>query len=118
MGRTQKTIADTLAREFKLPHKTARHFVQRVFDLIIEDIEYSGGTQLRGLGTFKTYVRKGHKIKLPKTGQTIYVQDKKTVRYRVSKELTDKLNPKLPLLADDLQAKDVTDGQGKPVAGG
>ena len=99
MGRTQKTIADTLARELKLPAKTARHFVQRVFDLIIEDIQYTGATQLRGLGTFKTYVRKGHKITLPKTGQTIYVQDKRTVRYRVSKELADKLNPKLPLLA-------------------
>ena len=98
MGRTQKTIADTLARELKLPAKTARHFVQRVFDLIIEDIQYTGATQLRGLGTFKTYVRKGHKITLPKTGQTIYVQ--------------------LPLLADHLQPEDIADAQGKPVAGG
>ena len=113
MGRTQKLIADSLAKELKIPTRLARKFVQRFLDHVIDDITYSGETQLRGLGSFKIKKVKARQTHHPVTGQVIQVPEHKTVRYRTSKELERKINPKL-LAAGDLQPEDIAAGQSEP----
>lgn len=91
-GRTQKKLADDLAKELGLPTRTTRLFVQRFVDLVAEDIRYTGAIQLRGLGTFATYQRDGHHVTHPQTGQSVWIPPKKTVRYRPSRSLEASLN--------------------------
>lgn len=96
MGRTQKVLADTISHELELPIRTGRRFLQRVLDLVADDLVYTGRSELRGLGTFAVHTRPGRLIHHPGTGQTIQVPPKKTVRFRTSKAVSRRLNPKEP----------------------
>ena len=57
MGRTQKVIADTISKELELPQRVGRRFLQRVLDLVADDIVYTRRIELRGLGTFSVTIR-------------------------------------------------------------
>ena len=94
MGRTQKTIADTISKELDLPQKVGRLFLQKVIDLIGGDIVYTSHIEIRGLGTFSVTVRPPQNIVHPTTGQSISVPQKKILRFRASINLRRRLNPK------------------------
>jgi nucleoid DNA-binding protein len=67
-------------------------FLQRILDLVADDLVYTERSELRGLGTFAVYTRPGRIINHPKTGQPIQVPPKETIRFRVSKALHERLN--------------------------
>jgi nucleoid DNA-binding protein len=92
MGRTQKVIADIISKELGLPQKTGRLFVQKLFDLVADDIVYTGRIELRGLGTFKTVDRPAQTIPNPSGGGHINVPAHKSVEYRASADLKGRLN--------------------------
>jgi nucleoid DNA-binding protein len=92
MGRTQKVIADIIAKELELPQKTGRVFVQRVIDLISDDIVYTGRIELRGLGSFEVIKKPPQIIHHPSTGKPISIPAHKVVDYRASSVLKKRLN--------------------------
>jgi len=92
MGRTEKTLADAIAKELGLTIVTGRAFLHRLLELVREDLLLTGRSELRGLGTFAVHVRPARKTIHPKTHKPVYIPARKAVRYRASKELKELLN--------------------------
>lgn len=96
MGRTQKQLADKISDELGLTIRLGRTFVQRFVELVREDLVLTGRSELRGLGTFAVYVRPARETTHPTTGQPVEIPERRSVRYRTSKDLKDALNPPPP----------------------
>ena len=94
MGHTQKALADIVSKELKLQRDTGRQFLERVIDLIADDIVYTGRIELRGLGAFTVGVRPPVHTNHPATGNPVTVPSKKVVRFRTSSQIRSRLNPK------------------------
>lgn len=94
MGRNQHVLADTISAELEIPLRKGRKFLQRLLDLVADDLVYTARSELRGLGTFQAHIRPGRIIKHPKTGEPIQVPPKKTIRFRTSRALLQRLNQK------------------------
>ena len=93
MGRTQKELADTISKEMKLSIRQGREFVQRFLDLVTEDLATTERSELRGLGTFAVFVRPARPGVHPVTGEHFTIRERRSIRFRTSKELKEKLNP-------------------------
>jgi DNA-binding protein HU-beta len=92
MGRTEKQLADAIAKEFGLTIATGRAYLHRLLELVREDLIQTGRSELRGLGTFAVHQRPARKTVHPKTRKPVDIPARKAVRYRASKELKDLLN--------------------------
>lgn len=93
MGRTQKQLADQISREMNLTIRQGRAFIQRLLDLVQEDLLNEGRSELRGLGTFAAFTRPARETIHPVTGEVVHIPARRGVRYRSSKELKERLNP-------------------------
>jgi len=93
MGRTKKVIADTISKELDLPLATGRQFLQRVLDLVSDDIVYTGRVELRDFGVFTTAVIPVHTTIHPSTGKPVKIPKRKLARFRASARLKKRLNP-------------------------
>jgi integration host factor subunit beta len=96
MGRNQKQLADTIAKEMKLTIREGRHFVTRLLELIQEDLVKTGRSEFRGLGTFAVFTRPPRNTTHPVTGEPVHIPERRAVRYRTSKELKEALNAPQP----------------------
>jgi integration host factor subunit beta len=97
MGHTQTSIADTVSKELELPLRVGRHFLQRVLDIICDDIVYTGEVRFRGLGSFSVKTRPPVDTTHPGTGEPIHIPKKKILHFRTSESLRKRLNPKRAL---------------------
>jgi DNA-binding protein HU-beta len=96
VGRTQRVLADTLSDELGLPRATGRRFLERLLEMVADDLVYTGRIELRGLGTFAAYDRPARQVPHPRTGEPVQVPATRAVRYRTSASLLRRLNPRDP----------------------
>ena len=96
MGRTQRQLAETVAKELDISDRKGVRFLQRVLDLVAEDLVTSGRVELRGLGTFQVHLRPERKTTHPVTGKPVTIPPRQGVRYRSSAALRRALNPEKP----------------------
>jgi len=73
--------------------------LEKFFNIILEEIKYSlkRGERVefrRNLGTFSTKTQKASTRHNPKTGEQVHVKEKKVIRFKMSKELFNKINKK------------------------
>ena len=72
--------------------------LEKFFNIILEEIKYSlkkgDRVELRGFGMWSTHVQKARISKNPKTGEKINTPEKKTIHFKMAKELFQKLNNK------------------------
>ena len=70
--------------------------LNKLIDIIIKEIENSlirdEGVELRGFGTFRTSTQKASIRRNPKTGTKVNVPKKRTIKWKMSKDLFNKLN--------------------------
>ena len=97
MGHTEKTIADTISKELGLPERTGRQFLQRVIDIISDDIVFTGRSELRGLGSFTVKTRAATNTTHPVTGKPVNIPEKKILYFRSSFAIRRRLNPPKPV---------------------
>ena len=68
----------------------------RLVDITLYEIQTSlksgEGVELRGFGTFRTNIQKESIRRNPKTGTKINVPKKRTIKWKMSKDLFKKLN--------------------------
>lgn len=96
MGHTQETIAQIISKDFNLTKLTGQQIIQRIMDIIADDIVYTGRIELRGLGTFSVSKRKAQNINHPSTGNPIHIPQKKILNFRSSIAIKRRLNPPKP----------------------
>ena len=70
--------------------------LSKLIDIIVKEIKNSlirdEGVELRGFGTFRTNIQKASIRRNPKTGTNVNVPKKKTIKWKMSKDLFNKLN--------------------------
>jgi len=96
MGHTEKMIADTISKELNLPQRTGRKFLQKVIEMISDDIVYTGSSKLRGLGSFAVKVRAATTTTHPTTGNPVHIPEKKVLHFKTSLQIRRRLNPSKP----------------------
>tara|TARA_X000001036_G_scaffold429547_1_gene460904 strand:+ start:478 stop:771 length:294 start_codon:yes stop_codon:yes gene_type:complete len=72
--------------------------LEKFFNIILEEIKYSlkkgNRVELRGFGMWSTHLQKARISKNPKTGEKINTPEKKTIHFKMAKELFQKINNK------------------------
>ena len=70
--------------------------LNKIIEIILKEIKAAlnrdEGVELRIFGTFRTNIQKASIRRNPKTGKKVSVPKKKTIRWKMSKDLFKKLN--------------------------
>ena len=70
--------------------------LDKFFDIILNEIKYSlkrgNRVELRGFGTWSSNLQKARISRNPKTGERVRTPEKKTIRFKMSKDLFNKIN--------------------------
>ena len=70
--------------------------LNKIVDIILKEIKESlnrgEGVELRNFGTYRVYIQKASIRRNPKTGEKVNVPKKRTIKWKMSKELFKKLN--------------------------
>ena len=70
--------------------------LNKIADIILKEIKNSlnrgEGVELRGFGTFRTSIQKESIRRNPKTGTKVNVPQKKTIKWKMSKDMFKKIN--------------------------
>ena len=70
--------------------------LSKIIDIILKEMKNSlnrgEGVELRGFGTFRSNIQKESIRRNPKTGTKVNVPQKKTIKWKMSKDLFKKLN--------------------------
>ena len=91
------TVKSEILKELK---KSYPNFLTRdlnkVIDIIIEEIKEAlnrnEGCEFRSFGSFRTNIQKASIRRNPKTGEKVNVPKKRTIKWKMSKDLFKKLN--------------------------
>ena len=92
------TKSDLLKKLNKIyPHLLKKDLL-RFFDIFIEEIKTAlknnERVEIRGMMVFFTKIQKSRNSRNPKTGETVFVQEKKTVNFKMGKDLYKLINEK------------------------
>ena len=70
--------------------------LNKIIEIVLKEIKLSlnkgEGVELRNFGTFRTNIQKASIRRNPKTGEKVNVPKKRTIKWKMSKDLFKKLN--------------------------
>jgi len=77
----------------QLKKSDLKKILQIFLDTIIEGIKKNRSTEFRRFGTFSVKILKEKKnARNPRTGEKIHVKEKKSISFKMSQELSEKIN--------------------------
>lgn len=88
----RKDLVEVVAEEGHLSKKDSRVAIDLVFDLIEKAILNGQEVNVTNFGVFTPKTKQGRDGTDPKSHQRIKIKEKKTVTFRLSKQLKAKLN--------------------------
>lgn len=88
----RKDIVDAICEQGHLSKKDARHAVDITFGLIEQSILNGDEINISNFGVFVPKVRKTRDGTHPKNHKRIQIKETKTISFRVSKALKEKMN--------------------------
>ena len=89
---TKNELTTRLSAAYSIPMRQARLVVDAFFDTIIEGILTEGTVILRGFGTFSVKSTNPRQSRNPQTGESIWVESRKSLVFKAGSDLKDKLN--------------------------
>ena len=72
--------------------KDLEKFTNIILDEIKQALKRGDRVELRGFGIFSTNIQKARISRNPKTGEKVNTPEKKTIHFKMSKEMFNKLN--------------------------
>ena len=70
--------------------------LEKITDIILDEIKRAlkrgDRVELRGFGVFSTNIQKARISRNPKTGEKVNTPEKKTIHFKMSKDMFNKLN--------------------------
>tara|TARA_B100000963_G_scaffold226814_1_gene197862 strand:- start:514 stop:807 length:294 start_codon:yes stop_codon:yes gene_type:complete len=70
--------------------------LNKIIEIVLKEIKLTlnkdEGVELRNFGTFRTNIQKASIRRNPKTGEKVSVPKKRTIKWKMSKDLFKKLN--------------------------
>ena len=88
----QSDIIATISVRHKVTLKKAKAIHDEIFCLISESLLHGNRVRVKDFGTFEPVERAERMGLNPKTGEQIKVEAKKSVKFKTSKNLKDRLN--------------------------
>lgn len=76
-----------------LPKKQAEYIVNAIFDTMADALLDNKRIEVRGFGSFSVRSYDARVGRNPRTGVQVYVDEKKSVHFKVGKELRDRIAP-------------------------
>ena len=73
-------------------NKILRKVVEIILKEIKETLKRAEGVELRNFGTFRVNIQKASIRRNPKTGEKVNVPKKRTIKWKMSKDLFKRLN--------------------------
>ena len=89
---TKSELIEFFANRKKLPKKRAEEIVNCVISSMTQSILRKERIEIRGFGSFSIKQYKPYKGRNPKTGETVSVRAKKSIHFKVGKELKERVN--------------------------
>ncbi|UCH77310.1 MAG: HU family DNA-binding protein [Candidatus Coatesbacteria bacterium] len=89
MSVSKSDIAEAVAQKAGLPKSKAENVVGLVFDTIQGKLQMGERVSIVSFGTFEVRTSKGRMGRNPKTGETIYIPEKKSVKFKAGKGLKE-----------------------------
>ena len=74
------------------PKSTTKPYVDAVFDAIIDALADGETVEISGFGKFSTTDRDAYTARNPKTGESVEVEAKKSIKFKASGVLKDVVN--------------------------
>ena len=84
-----KQISDSYPNFLK---KNLEKFLDIFFDEIKNALKKNERVELRGFGIWSTNIQKARISRNPKTGEKVQTPEKKTIHFKIAKEMFKKLN--------------------------
>ena len=75
-----------------LYHKDVYKIIDTLFNCVTKALKDGDRVELRGFGVFYTNIQKQRISRNPKTGEKVNTPEKKTIHFKMSKDLFKKLN--------------------------
>ena len=72
--------------------KDLEKFIDVVLDEIKQSLQKNERIELRGFGMWSTHIQKARISRNPKTGEKVHTLQKKTIHFKMAKELFNRLN--------------------------
>lgn len=82
---TKKDIVRTISEQIGLTQLRTKEIVQKTFDAIIDTLVADGRIELRNFGVFRVKRRQSRKARNPKTGKSVFVDEKLVVTFKPGK---------------------------------
>ena len=92
-------LKSNLLKQFRdnFPNFQKKH-LNKIFDIFVEEIKSSlkkgESVEIRSFGRFSVKIQKNKIARNPKTGEKIEIPQKKIIRFKMAKEIFNKLNDK------------------------
>ncbi len=102
---TKDEMVEGVLRNCGISKANVERFYDGLAKLLAKELDRKGEAPLPGLGVLRVVKLKARTARNPRTGESVDVPAKKTVRFRPYKELRDMLNPGLVDKGDDAPAE-------------
>ena len=89
---TKSELIEAVAQRAKLPKKRAEEVVNTIFSAMTESILREERIEIRGFGSFSIKSYDPYTGRNPKTGAKVEVKAKKSIHFKVGKELKERVN--------------------------
>lgn len=85
-------LIEMVAEKAHLSKRDAKAAIDNCFDLIIEALERGEDINITNFGSFEIKTRLAREGTDPRTHQRLFIKENKTVTFKTSKELKQKIN--------------------------
>lgn len=90
---TKSVLTDKVSEQMKeLTRKQIALIINTIFDSMKEALNKGDKIEIRGFGIFKVKHRKAGIARNPKTGQKLNVSERRSIHFKIGKELHKALN--------------------------
>jgi integration host factor subunit beta len=85
MNATKRDMIERIAENVGVTGLQARQIVQATLDDMIQTLAATGRIELRNFGVFTVKVSAPRKARNPRTGETVMIGERKTVKFKAGK---------------------------------
>ncbi len=89
---TKSELIDAVARRTQITKSRAELLVNCIFETMSASLERGEGIEIRGFGSFSLHNYRSYNGHNPKTGESVFVPEKRLARFKAGKELRELVN--------------------------
>ena len=89
---TKSELIETVSDRVDIPKNRAQELVDSVFDAMKDALLDENRIELRGFGSFSIREYDARMGRNPRTGEKVFVDEKKSVHFKVGKELRQRVD--------------------------